>query len=130
MGTTVDGSKRTNSRYRKPEGKGWNYYGSAGYGSTFPGWTGHKEKEIELQRKTAVELCDVPTSPDSRYHTGIVYGDHEVGAIWFSGGTWRVTIGMRDYGRFKTFLGARKYAYRWFGGLDIDPGDIEAAELN
>jgi len=120
MGTTVDGKKRTNSRYRASDQPGHDYYG--GGASTHPGWSGNHDQSIERQSKQAIELCDIPEQPISKYHTDILYGDKAAGVIWFSGGSWRVTIGRHDYGHFKTYIGARKFVYKWYSGLDIDPG--------
>lgn len=94
------------------------------YPRDFPmGWSESSEKTVEPQRKKAVELCDVPEQPMSRYHTDIMYDDRAAGVIWFSGGAWRVMIGPFEFGRFKTYLGARKFVYRWFSALDIVPWD-------
>jgi len=88
------------------------------------GWSGsHEEHPVEPQRKQAIELCDVPEQPFWRYFTPIVYDDKQVGAIRLTRGAWRATIHDHEYGPFKTFLGARKFVYQWYSGLDIDPGD-------
>lgn len=125
MGTTVDGTRRTNSRYRATEHPARDYYGGTWRGPH--GWSGKHAEPPKGQSRQAVELCYVPEQPISRYHTDILYGDKSAGVIWFSGGSWRVTIGPHDYGRFKTYIGARKFVYTWFSGLDIDPGE-EIAE--
>jgi len=124
MGTTVDGSKRTNSRYRAYDGPGFGRDPGGNYGGKFPGFSGSHDRPVEGQRKQAVELCDVPDRPFQRYFTPINYDDEQVGVIRLTRGTWRATIGRHEYGPFKTFLGARTFVYRWFSGLDIDPGEM------
>jgi len=73
MGTTVDGKKRTNSRYCAPDHPVRDYYG--GGGAKYPAWSGNHDQPVFCQNKLAVQLCDVPERPISKYHTDIWYGD-------------------------------------------------------
>jgi len=92
------------------------------------GWSGSHERPVECQRKQAVELCDVMDRPFERYFTPINYDGKQTGVIRRTRGGWRATIHDHEYGPFKTFLGARKFVYLWYSGLDIDPGPLDNVE--
>lgn len=82
------------------------------------GWSGNHARPPKVQTKQAIELCEVPDRPFSRYYTPIGHDENEVGVIRHTRRGWCLTISGHD-------LGAAKAARLYFAGLDIVPLDAD-----